>query len=184
MSRSILSNIPRLEPVLEILMYMGKNFDGSGEPPIRVAGEDIPAGARVLKLAEAAEKLQSAGESPGRTLDILRTQEGVFDPGVLKAFLQIASQGGAHEEVRGVTIHELRTGMVLTEEVRSKTGVLLVAAGQEVTVSLLERIQNYNDTTGLKLPMWVKNPDLEKTGEQEESQRVSPWRREAVDVSP
>ncbi len=163
MSRSILANIPRLEPVLDIMLYMGKNFDGSGVPDTRMVGEDIPLGSRILKLAEAAEKLQSAGESPGRVVDFLRTQEGVYDPVVLKSFIKLSSAGHTQEDVRGVTVQELRTGMVLTEEVRSKSGVLLVAAGQEVTVSLLERIQNYNDTTGLQLPMWVHNPGFEAT---------------------
>ncbi len=162
MSRSILGNIPRLEPVLEILLFMNKNYDGSGEPDQRVAGEDIPVGARILKLAEAAEKLQSAGETPGRVIDYLRTQEGVYDPVLIKSFTKLSSDGHTQEDVRGVAALELRTGMILTEEVRSKAGVLLVAAGQEVTVSLLERIQNYNDTTGLQLPMWVSNPALAK----------------------
>ncbi|MFH2052048.1 MAG: HD domain-containing phosphohydrolase [bacterium] len=162
MSRSVLSNIPRLEPVLEILLYSGKNWDGSGEPQVRMAGEDIPLGSRILKLAEAAEKQQSLGLSPGRTIDFLKAQAGAFDPHLLGLLETIIADGDVIEEVRGVTMYELRTGMVLTEEVRSNTGVLLVAAGQEVTVSLLERIQNYHDTTGLKLPLWVRNPDLDE----------------------
>ncbi len=160
MSRSILANIPRLEPVLEILLYMGKNYDGSGEPRDKLAGEEIPLGARILKVAEAAEKRRSAGDTPGRVMDYLQAQEGVYDPLLLKSFSKLSKAGDIVEEVRGIKVHELRTGMILTEEVRSKAGVLLVAAGQEVTVSLLERIQNYDGTTGLQLPLWVKNPDL------------------------
>lgn len=160
MSRSILANIPRLEPVLNILLYMEKNFDGTGQPTDSVAADEIPLGARILKLAEAAEKRQSMGDTPGRVLDYLHAQEGVFDPAVLQSFSKLSDAGDIVEEVRGVSVHELRTGMVLTEEVRSRAGVLLVAAGQEVSVSLLERIQNYHDTIGLELPLWVRNPEL------------------------
>ncbi len=163
MSRGLLANIPRLEPVLEIMLHITKNFDGSGLPETHLAGQDIPLGARILKLAEAAEKLQSVGESPGRVVDYLRTQEGVFDPAILKSYVKLASVGHTHDNVRGVSALELRTGMELTEDVRSKAGVLLVAAGQEVTLSLLERIRNYNDTTGLKLPLWVKTMEKAKS---------------------
>lgn len=159
MSLSILGNIPRLEGVLRILTYLQKNYDGSGEPADRLAGEDIPLGARILKAAVACEKLQSAGHSLVRTMDCLRITEGVYDPQVLKSLAAVAGESSVQEETRGVSAHELRTGMILTEDVRALTGVLLVAAGQEVTVSLLERIHNYNDTVGLRLPLWVRNPD-------------------------
>jgi len=160
MSRSILANIPRLESVLDIMLYMGKNFDGTGLPDNHLAGEEIPLGSRILKLAEAAEKRQSMGENPARVFDYVRTQKGQFDPALLKIFHELTASGDYLDEVRGLNVHELRTGMILTEDVRSTSGVLLVACGQEVTVSLLERIQNYHDTTGLQLPLWVKNPEF------------------------
>ena len=164
MSLSILGNIPRLEPVLNILNYMQKNFDGTGDPVDRIAGEDIPLGARILKVAAACEKLQSAGASLGRTMDCLRITEGIYDPTIMKSLLRVGGESCTQEAARGVTAHELRTGMVLTEDVRSRTGVLLVAAGQEVTVSLLERIHNYDDTTGLHLPLWIRNPAFRLDG--------------------
>ncbi len=165
MSRSILANIPRLEPVLEIMTYMEKNFDGSGLPEDTVKGEDIPLGARILRLAIAVEKRQSLGDSVGRMVDYLRAQEGMFDPDLVKILMDLVRGGLTHEEVRGLTVHELRTGMILTEEVRSRSGVLLVAPGQEITVSLLERIHNYHDTTGLQLPIWVRNPETQEDPE-------------------
>jgi hypothetical protein len=53
-------------------------------------------------------------------------------------------------------MHEMRIGMVMVEPVRSQAGVMLVAAGQEVSESLLRRIQNYHDTVGIVLPLWVR----------------------------
>ena len=59
--------------------------------------------------------------------------------------------------------------MIFTDEVKSKSGVLLVSAGQEVTISLLERIHNYEKTIGLKVPLWVMNSEREEAEEQVEA---------------
>ena len=161
MTRNVLGGIPRLEGVLEILDFQTKNFDGTGLPESLLAGEDIPLGARILKVVVRCEEAQSRGESPGRIIDSLKAVQGCYDPAIIKAFQKVAEKGDGKETARGVALHDLRTGMVFTEDVKSKTGILLVAGGQEVTVSLLERIQNYEDTIGLKVPMWVMNPEEE-----------------------
>ncbi len=66
---------------------------------------------------------------------------------------------GEPEPVRGVSVQEMRVGMVLTEDVRTAAGLLLVAAGQEVSVGLLEKIGNFHTTTGLQEPLWVRIPE-------------------------
>ncbi|MBU8871302.1 MAG: response regulator [Gemmatimonadales bacterium] len=158
MTRNVLGGIPRLDGILEILDYQTKNFDGTGFPQDSVAGEEIPLGARILKVAVRWEELQSKGESPGRIIDNMNAGKGLYDPDVLNVFAIVAEKGDGKETARGVSLRDLRTGMVFTEDVKSKTGVLLVAGGQEVSISLLERIQNYEATVGLKVPMWVLNP--------------------------
>jgi len=152
----VLASIPRLDPILEIFEYLPKNYDGSGLPRNKVAGVDIPVGARILKVAMRIEDLQNQGYPPLRIIDDMRANSGLYDPQILKVMDQVIDTSGDEASIRGVTLLELRTGMVLMEEVKAASGLLLVAAGQDVTVSLLERIQNYNDTIGLQLPMWVK----------------------------
>lgn len=176
----ILGRIPRLDPVLDILRLQSKNWDGSGEPADRVAGEEIPLGARILKLALRCEELQADGATPSRIADTLRAQPDVYDPTLLKAYTCIVERGGDTDPVRGVTLHELRTGMVLTEDVRSTTGLLVVAAGQEVTVSLLERIHNYHDTVGLQEPMWVVNPEAAEAETDEDAPAAADRPRQPV----
>jgi len=157
MTYKILGPIPRLEKVLAILRFHTKNFDGTGQPKIKLAGEDIPIGARLLKVAVRCETLVNRGKTPTNILDDLRANKLWYDPDIVAAYETLAADSGVEETVRGVTMMELRTGMIFTEEVKSKAGLLLVAAGQECTVSLLERIQNYERTVGLELPMWVAN---------------------------
>lgn len=158
-NRGVLANIPRLDPILEIFNFLGKNYDGSGVPKNKIAGEDIPVGARILKVAMRVEELQNRGYSPSRIVDDMRANEGVYDPRILKIIEEFAAQAGDEPTVRGVTLLELRTGMMLHEEIKAANGLLLVAGGQVVTVSLLERIHNYHDTVGLQLPIWVTVPE-------------------------
>ena len=158
-NQDVLGKIPRLDPVLEIFEFLTKNYDGSGTPKSKLAGEDIPLGARLLRVAMRTEELQSLGYAPSRILDDMRAHVGEFDPSILEIIDQVIDMSGNDTTTRGVTLLELRTGMLLKEEVRAGNGLLLVASGQEVSVSLLERIQNYNDTVGLQLPLWVEVPE-------------------------
>jgi len=162
-TRGIIGQIPRLDGILEILEYVDKNFDGTGRPQDKVAGEDIPLASRVLRLAGRVEDLVGRGYSAGRVRDTLRFETGVYDPELLKAYAAIAEQAVDRGGPRGLAMHELRIGMVVVEPVRSLAGFLLVAAGQEVGQSLLSRIQNYHDTVGIELPLWVRPQVADET---------------------
>lgn len=162
-TRGIIGQIPRLDGILEILEYIEKNFDGTGRPQDKVAGEDIPLASRVLRLAGRVEDLVGRGYSAGRVRDTLRFETGVYDPDLLKAYAAIAEQAVDRGGPRGLAMHELRIGMVVVEPVRSLAGFLLVAAGQEVGQGLLSRIQNYHDTVGIELPLWVRPQVADET---------------------
>lgn len=153
---NIISHIPRLDEVLMTIQFMDKNFDGTGSPRGKISGDDIPIASRVLKLANRIEELQGRGYSVRRILDSLRVETGAYDPRLLKAYEAIADVAEDKAGPRGMLMHEMRIGMVMVEPVRSQAGVMLVAAGQEVSESLLRRIQNYHDTVGIVLPLWVR----------------------------
>lgn len=153
---NIISHIPRLDEVLLTIQFMDKNFDGTGSPRGKISGDDIPIASRVLKLANRIEELQGRGYSVRRILDSLRVETGAYDPRLLKAYEAIADVAEDKAGPRGMLMHEMRIGMVMVEPVRSQAGVMLVAAGQEVSESLLRRIQNYHDTVGIVLPLWVR----------------------------
>lgn len=155
-TRDILGKIPRLDNILEVLDYLDKNYDGTGVPRDKIAGENIPLLSRILKVAGRVEELQGRGYSPYRILDTLRIEASKYDPQLLKAYEAIAEKADSKTGPRGISMHELRIGMTVVEPVKSKAGVMLVAAGQEVTEGLLGRIQNYHDTIGIVLPLWIR----------------------------
>lgn len=139
----VLGNIPRLEPVLEILAYQHKHYDGTGTPVDGVAGEAIPWGSRALRVVVDYDLLESQGNSTGLAFDVMRGRAGCYDPVILERLAQIHRSAQEHE-VRELPFRLLAPGMVLAQDVRTRQGSLIVARGQEVTPSLIERLRNFS----------------------------------------
>jgi response regulator RpfG family c-di-GMP phosphodiesterase len=144
----LLEHIPRLEGVIEIIRDQDLRYDGTGGPRAR-RGEAIPLGARLLKIVADFDALESAGLSAAQAVDAMAHRQGCYDPGLLAAFT--ALEGAATETVREIPLRQLALGMVLVQDVYSKSGVLLVARGFEVTPGLVERFKN-------QLPGTVREP--------------------------
>jgi response regulator RpfG family c-di-GMP phosphodiesterase len=151
----LLAYIPRLEEVRRILVYQGKHFDGGGLPPDAVAGEQIPWGARALHIALDFDALQARGLSVGLSLDILRSRAGRYDPALLEVFATLRGEAMRHLEWQEVPLRALRLGMVIAEDIKTRTGVLVIARGQEVTESLCERVRNLPRILGVVEPVRV-----------------------------
>jgi len=177
--RDLIAHIPRLEDVAEIVYYQDKHYNGQGIPTDDRSGDALPLGARVLHVALDFDALVASGDSPEAAYTKMKSRAGCYEPRVvevLAAILGINSgtktglvrQGPksrepllglprAHTkyEVKGYPIEELTTCMVLAEDVRSETGALLIAKGQEVTPSLKTRLLNYARTTQVQQPIKV-----------------------------
>lgn len=153
----LLVNIPRLEPVAAIIAAQEKRYDGSGVPEDGARGTAIPLGARVLKVALDLDTLISSGLRPALALSRLRERAGWYDPSVLEA-LGKGINAEVGDEVRSVSVEQLSRGMVFAQEVRSTSGLLLIAQGQEVTASLQIRLRNIAANGGLHGPLRVIIP--------------------------
>jgi response regulator RpfG family c-di-GMP phosphodiesterase len=154
-SVQLISAIPRLAPVAEAITYCRKGFDGSGEPDKRVSGEQIPFGGRLLRLVQDHDALVMRGLSPPAAVATLRTDPEPYDPALMDA-LEAASMA-VSQSIRGVHMEDLRTGMVLAAAVTSRSGVLLVNPGQEITAGLLTRLHNFAELEdGVAEPLLVQ----------------------------
>ena len=52
-----------------------------------------------------------------------------------------------------LTLRDIAAGMFFGEDVKSARGLLLIARGQEVTPSLLERVRNFSSELGIREPI-------------------------------
>jgi two-component system cell cycle response regulator len=95
----IIASAAALVPVARLVRSSGERWDGSGYPD-SLRGEQIPLGARVVAVCDAyaamvSERPYSVAMRPPRALEELRNSAGSqFDPRVVEAFEQIATQRG------------------------------------------------------------------------------------------
>ena len=80
----LLSSIPRLEGVAQILHYHRKNFDGTGFPTDELKGTDLPLGSRILKVLFDYEKLNLSGLPMDKIFEEFFHKKGVYDQSILK----------------------------------------------------------------------------------------------------
>jgi response regulator RpfG family c-di-GMP phosphodiesterase len=151
----ILANIPRLEPVREILAHLDARFDGEGGPR---KGAKLPLGARMLRLAIDYDLLETQGLVLPMALDLMRGRQGVYDPELLASFGALLGSQQQQTVLRETELALLQPGMVFADDVRSPRGDLLVARGHEITQSLIERLRNFARTGGVTEPLRVAIP--------------------------
>jgi response regulator RpfG family c-di-GMP phosphodiesterase len=154
----LIGNIPRLAPVAEIIACQEKHFDGSGPPEDDRSGNDIPLGARVLKLALDFDVLRATGYNQEQVLAELHRRRGWYDPTLLEGLARLFNCEICYL-ARSVRLIELEDEMILDQHVLSCEGDILVTRGHEVTSSLRQRLENYAQTVrGIQEPIHVLLP--------------------------
>jgi response regulator RpfG family c-di-GMP phosphodiesterase len=158
-TEQLLANIPRLEPVREILSYRDKHYDGQGAPPDKPGGDAIPWGARALKAVSDFDVLESQGVSMELALDTMRARTGWYDPALLDALARLRGDRPRDTAVMRVSLPSVQPGMIFAEDVKTRSGLLLIARGQEVTPSLVQRITNLALNSKINDPVMVILPN-------------------------
>ena len=142
-TEELLGNIPRLEPVLEILANQDKDYNGTGDPPNGLKAGKIPLGARMLKVVLDYDTLDARGLETSLILNTMRGRTGRYDPEILQALGELQGNNSREIEVRELSIQSLREGMVVATDVVSERSTLLVTRGNEVTPGLLAKLRNF-----------------------------------------
>lgn len=158
-TRQLLGHIPRLGPVVEILEAHTRRFDGGGLPPVdvaRLAGDRIPLGARVLRVALDYDQLDDGGLDQATVIKTLRGRAGIYDVRILDALeAGLERRKGGRATVLSLPLKDLLTGMVLAADVLTASGTLLVTRGNELTPGTLARLRNFASTAGIREPVLV-----------------------------
>jgi response regulator RpfG family c-di-GMP phosphodiesterase len=140
-SERLLASIPRLEEVRRIIRFQDRRYDGSGGSGAdALAGQDLPIGSRILKIALDLEALESQGRTRDAAIRELRTRRGHYDPNLVDDLETIIR---APVETDRVEAGGLVVGMVIEADVYDTGGVLLVPRGREITENLLPVIVGY-----------------------------------------
>jgi response regulator RpfG family c-di-GMP phosphodiesterase len=146
----VIASIPRLEEVKEILVHQDCRYEGGDGGTKAARGEAIPWGARLLKLVLDFDLLESQGLARDVAIDTLRGRKGWYDPDLLDALAAHCGYDQPQQRVLEIELAAVRPGMIFVEDIRTTTGILLIARGQEVTERLAERILNFQHVVEAK----------------------------------
>ena len=133
-----------------------ERFDGKGYPD-GLAGEQIPLGARIVAVANDYDGLQigtlAARKRTAReALELLEAGRGrSYDPGVLDLFLEVVAESERDDlkEV-GLSVARLMPGMILSRDLVTRQGYLLLATDFVLTAGIIRQIQEYASQEGLE----------------------------------
>jgi CheY-like chemotaxis protein len=142
-ARDLLVNIPRLEPIAWMIsQQLAKEATPTVPGESAASATAIVFGAKMLKLAVSFDSLRMKGLSDEDAIAKLRDRRSEFGSELVEALAGIKPES-SRTELRKIPASKLMTGMILQQEIRTKTGMLVVAKGQEVTHALLIRLGNF-----------------------------------------
>lgn len=158
----LIARIPRLERVAQIIRYQKKNFDGSGFPADQLAGQELPVGARILKVLSDLMDLQGNGLSCDAALGVMHGRSGAYDPRVLEVASQLfqtshPKAAAAPHAARQVRLHELAPDQLLLSDVETKEGRAILPSGTRLTPTMLDLIRNFAKLNGVKEPLLIRD---------------------------
>jgi len=156
--KNLISNIPRLEKVSEIIFYQHKLFNGKGFPVDDCSGENIPQESRILKILHDLEDYKAQGLGVVPALKRMAADYGSYDPNILNEVVRVFSSDDntvTSNTVINTTLNGLQPGHVLASNIENVEGKLLFAAGHKITGTIIERLLNYHQITKLKEPIQI-----------------------------
>jgi HD-GYP domain-containing protein (c-di-GMP phosphodiesterase class II) len=156
-----------------------EHWDGSGFPR-HIGKENIPLGARIIAVCDAYDEMLNKPADAPQTFSeeevlahIKKQRGGHFDPKIVDLFLEqgirgVGAAGGTPlaREIP-VSVSQLRPGMVLARDLRSASGLVMLAKDTLLQEAIVIRLQGMQDDRAVAEPIFVRvelNPG-EDTGE-------------------
>jgi len=153
----LITNIPRMQKIAEMIRYQEKHFDGTGNPRDKRRETDIPLGARILKVALDFDLMEAKSVFKRKAIGALKSRSGWYDPLILEVFEEIIDDETMYIE-REVMFAELKTDMILGEDIRTYNGRILITRGQEISPIMINRLNNISKSAGIQEPIKILIP--------------------------
>jgi CheY-like chemotaxis protein len=152
---NLLGNIPRLEPVLQIL----GSVRCTDEQIAQLGDGTVATGTRVLALVLEYDSLMTQGNSADVAVQTLRLRNSRFGTRLVEQFAAHVGARSGENELREMALRSVLPGMLIMQDVRTHVGTLLVARGFEVSSTFLERIRNFGpDLLGETVRVMIPAP--------------------------
>ncbi|MBI5117839.1 response regulator [Candidatus Poribacteria bacterium] len=151
MGQMSLAGIDGLQAVAKLIRHHHENYDGTGVPD-GLKGEDIPLGSRIIAVIDAFDSLrfrrkpQLPFSEKAACSCLEKLSNTKFDPevvGKLFEFLEGLRAKEPRRKIAKVTSRAMHEDMVLAHDIITNSNMLLVAHGERMKQSYLEKIRYY-----------------------------------------
>ncbi len=156
-AQSMIKKLPRLESIAEMIAYQLKGFDGSGTPRDNVAGDKIPLGGRILKIALDYDLALQRETTPQKAFLSVEEEIEKYDP-ELMYYLEGMLGLEARYEIKTLALADLEPGMILHQDVVSDQGAMLLRKSVELNKDNIDRIHLFAKQVGVASELTVLVP--------------------------
>lgn len=157
--------LAQLQRVARYVRSHHERIDGKGFPD-GLSGDEVPLGAQVLSVASDFYAAQSGRLSlkrytPAEAQSLIRGGAGTrYEASVVEAFEQaLGDEPTEKPHDRSLAAHEVMPGMVLSRDLLSPQGTLLLAAGFVFDARVVKQLRDFGNREGVKLDIFVKLPE-------------------------
>ncbi len=154
----------------QIIRHHQERWDGTGFPDA-LAGDAIPLGSRILKLAVDVVEIRMGMVASRKVpleelLDTLPEYSGrLYDPVLAQEFVHMIREREkiakrANESVTTHTTDSIRPDMVIARNLMAQDGMLLLREGTVITRRLIAKLQGFEENEGVRYTLHVLNPSF------------------------
>ncbi|MBA3987530.1 HD domain-containing phosphohydrolase [Aliidiomarina maris] len=193
MGESLLLSLEPLQRASTIIRHHQERWDGRGYPD-QLEGQAIPEESRLLKLAVDFVELQR-----GMVLDRMMNRadvleymgafaERVYDPQMSARFIELIHDKSLDLEplpdgVIRCRLNQLLAGMVVSRNLVTDIGFLLVNQGTVLTQTMIEKLMVFERTRGEQYEVYIDADSVRQIAPEEDAQKLLEGSESALDSS-
>ena len=163
---SALMPLDELKNAAKLVRSHHERFDGQGFPDA-LRGDEIPLGARIISVVNDYDGLQNGtlAESKMSPEDareaIIKSRNKRYDPKIVDAFF-VVLDSLANEDKKELRVPhtDLKPGMVLSRDLVSPEGTLLLSADYVLDEALIRQIQIYCRRLEIQMQIYISAPPV------------------------
>ncbi len=163
LGQAALQSIETMQEVSNIVRHHHERWDGKGYPD-KLSDKQIPIGSKIVSIVSDYCELMNGFLMPSKFTSkeakkFVRESSGYrYDPEIVALFIsKLETQEKRDEELSEfkVSSSELKSGMVLTKNMYTKGGLLLLGEGLKLSEAHINKIANFEKSEGIKYQIIV-----------------------------
>jgi len=142
---SLLIHIPRFKEIAQIIEKLEYTSENRSKMPI---------GTRLIRIARDFDLYSSGGIEITSAIKKMKDIPDLYDEIFINVLEKVVA-GKKGYVARDLEFKDVKEGMIIREDVRTKDKVLLLKKGQVLNATCMTRLNNYHKSVGLKEPLCV-----------------------------